>query len=286
MRIGLIAKKVGMSRFYDSHGANQSATILEVDKCKILDIRNNEKNGYQALRLSFGNSDKNFNKATKGFLKKQNSKPYLISKEFRVDNLGEYKIGDEIGVENFEEGQFVDVSGNTIGKGFAGGMKRHNFSGNRATHGVSISHRSHGSTGQCQDPGKVFKGKKMAGRLGNVKRTVQNLLVLKVDKESNLIVLKGAVPGPNGSFLRLTDSIKGKKKIELKSLPKTDSSVSKTSNPNKAQESNKSSEKQNTEPKELAGDNSVVKDNKSSEKKNDGIASSDSNKVESNEGKN
>ena len=118
MRIGLIAKKVGMSRFYDSHGVNQSATILHVDKCKILDIRNIEKNGYQALRLSFGESEKLLNKPNKGFIKKQNAKSHLTSKEFRVDNLGDYKIGDEIGVDNFEEGQFVDVSGNTIGKGF------------------------------------------------------------------------------------------------------------------------------------------------------------------------
>ncbi len=248
MRIGLIAKKVGMSRFYDSHGVNHSATILHVDKCKILDIRNIEKNGYQALRLSFGESEKLLNKPNKGFIKKQNAKSHLTSKEFRVDNLGDYKIGDEIGVDNFEEGQFVDVSGNTIGKGFAGGMKRHNFAGNRATHGVSISHRSHGSTGQCQDPGKVFKGKKMAGRLGNVKRTIQNLLVLKIDKESNLIVVRGSVPGPNGSFLRVIDSTKGKKTIDLKAVPKTDSAVSK-SDSKKGEDSNKNNNKQNSEAK-------------------------------------
>ena len=285
MRIGLIAKKVGMSRFYDSHGINQSATILHVDKCKILDIRNIEKNGYQALRLSFGQSEKVLNKPNKGFIKKQNAKSNLTSKEFRVDNLGDYKIGDEIGVDNFEEGQFVDVSGNTIGKGFAGGMKRHNFAGNRATHGVSISHRSHGSTGQCQDPGKVFKGKKMAGRLGNVKRTIQNLLVLKVDKESSLIVVRGSVPGPNGSFLRVIDSTKGKKTIDLKAVPKTDSAVSK-SDSKKGEDSNKNNNKQDSEVKASGNNNSVAKDDKSSTPTNDQGSVNALNKVEGNEGKN
>tara|TARA_Y100001970_G_C14033238_1_gene749723 strand:+ start:136 stop:993 length:858 start_codon:yes stop_codon:yes gene_type:complete len=285
MRIGLIAKKIGMSRFYDSHGVNQSATILHVDKCKILDIRNNEKNGYQALRLSFGQSEKVSNKPNKGFLKKQNAKSHLTSKEFRVNNLGDYKIGDEIGVDNFEEGQFVDVSGNTIGKGFAGGMKRHNFAGNRATHGVSISHRSHGSTGQCQDPGKVFKGKKMAGRLGNVKRTIQNLLVLRVDTESNLIVLKGSVPGPNGSFLRVIDSTKGKKNIDLKKAPKTDSVVSKPDQ-KKEVDSNKNNNKQDSEVKRSENENLVVKDDKSSSPSNDIGEANALNKVEGDEGKN
>ena len=285
MRIGLIAKKVGMSRFYDSHGVNQSATILHVDKCKILDIRNIEKNWYQALRLSFGESEKLLNKPNKGFIKKQNAKSNLTSKEFRVDNLGDYKIGDEIGVDNFEEGQFVDISGNTIGKGFAGGMKRHNFAGNRATHGVSISHRSHGSTGQCQDPGKVFKGKKMAGRLGNVKRTIQNLLVLKVDKESNLIVVRGSVPGPNGSFLRVIDSTKGKKKIDLKAAPKTDSAVSKSVS-KKGEDSNKNNNKQDSEAKASGNNNSVAKDDKSSTPTNDQGSVNALNKVEGNEGKN
>ena len=284
MRIGLIAKKIGMSRFFDSHGVNQCATILQVDKCKILDIRNNEKNGYQALRLSFGLAEKFLSKPIKGFLKKQNAKSHLTSREFRVDNLGDYKIGDEIGVDNFEEGQFVDVSGNTIGKGFAGGMKRHNFAGNRATHGVSISHRSHGSTGQCQDPGKVFKGKKMAGRLGNVKRTIQNLLVLKVDKESNLIVLKGSVPGPKGSFIRVIDSTKGKKKIDPKALLKTEPTVSK-SDSKKGEDPNKDNNKQDAEAK-ASGNNSVVKDDKPSAPTNDQGTVNDSNKVEGNEGKN
>ena len=138
-----------------------------------------------------------------------------------------HSIGDKVGVNNFVEGQFVDVSANSIGKGFAGGMKRHNFSGNRATHGVSISHRSHGSTGQCQDPGKVFKGKKMAGRLGNVKVTTQNLKILKVDHDNNLILIRGAVPGHKGSLLKIFDSIKKKQDLSSLSSNQNSSDISK-----------------------------------------------------------
>ncbi|MBD22830.1 MAG: 50S ribosomal protein L3 [Alphaproteobacteria bacterium] len=275
MRVGLIAKKIGMSRFYNAFGVNHSATILQVNNCKIIDIKNNDKAGYKALRLSYGVTKKNVNKAIKGFLKKQNVNSYETSKEFRVNSIDSFKVGDELGVENFEEGQFVDISGNSIGKGFAGGMKRHNFAGNRATHGVSISHRSHGSTGQCQDPGKVFKGKKMAGRLGNVKKTVQNLLVLKIDKESNIIIIKGAVPGPKGSFLTIVDSVKGKKKIDLtkqkidKTIDSSGSSKkegkSKGDNPVEAKSENKNESK---------GENKPVEDKKS-----------DNKQVEGNEGK-
>ena len=210
MRIGLLAKKVGMSRFYDESGRNHCATILEIDNCRVIDIKDKTKVGYSAVRLSFGSSPKKTNKPAKGFLKKKNIQSFVYSKEFRTEDSTEFKIGDVFGVDNFNEGQFVDVSGRSIGKGFAGGMKRHNFSGNRATHGVSISHRSHGSTGQCQDPGKVFKGKKMAGRLGNVNKTVQNLKILKIIKESNVLVVKGAVPGPKGGILKIVDSLKVK----------------------------------------------------------------------------
>jgi 50S ribosomal protein L3, bacterial len=148
-------------------------------------------------------------------LKKEYLKPFYVSKEFRSTEPNQFKVGDSINASNFVVGQFVDVSSNSIGKGFAGGMKRHNFSGNRATHGVSISHRSHGSTGQCQDPGKVFKGKKMAGRLGNKKVTIQNLKVLNIDMENNLIILKGAVPGHKGSVIKIVDSVKKNQKISL-----------------------------------------------------------------------
>ncbi len=215
MRLGILAKKIGMSRFYDSGGVNHPVTIVKIDNSKVVNIRTKDKNGYNAICLSYGVSKKAPNKITKGFLKKNNLSPFLHSQEFRVSEIT-HSIGDEVGVNNFVEGQFVDVSANSIGKGFAGGMKRHNFSGNRATHGVSISHRSHGSTGQCQDPGKVFKGKKMAGRLGNVKVTTQNLKILKVDHDNNLILIRGAVPGHKGCLLKIFDSIK--KNQDLNSL--------------------------------------------------------------------
>ena len=214
MRLGLLAKKVGMSRFYDSLGINHPVTILKVDEANVVDIKTNEKNGYSAVRLSLGKSKRKNNKSVKGFLKKQNIPAFLFSKEFRVSETDNYKVGEKVTVNNFIEGQFVDVTSNSKGKGFAGGMKRHNFGGNRATHGVSISHRSHGSTGQCQDPGKVFKGKKMAGRLGNVQVTIQNLKVLKVDNENGIILVKGAVPGHKDSVLKIFDSIKKNQEIK------------------------------------------------------------------------
>ena len=213
MRIGLITKKVGMSRYFDTNGINHPVTILQVNKCEIVEVKTLEKNGYQSVKLASG-STKNVNKPTKGFLKKNNVSLFKYSREFRVSNLDSYKVGSEVKVNNFIEGQFVDVCSNSIGKGFAGGMKRHNFAGNRATHGVSISHRSHGSTGQCQDPGKVFKGKKMAGRLGNKKITVQNLKVLKVDIDNNILLIKGAVPGHKGAVISVFDSVKKRQNIK------------------------------------------------------------------------
>ena len=223
MRLGLLAKKVGMSRFYDSSGINYPVTILKVDEANVVDIKTNEKNGYSAVRLSLGKSKRKNNKSIKGFLKKKNVPAFLFSKEFRVSETSNYKIGEKITVNNFIEGQFVDVTSNSKGKGFAGGMKRHNFGGNRATHGVSISHRSHGSTGQCQDPGKVFKGKKMAGRLGNVQVTIQNLKVLKVDNDKGIILVKGAVPGHKDSVLKIFDSVK--KNQEIKPVSKNDNNI-------------------------------------------------------------
>ena len=215
MRIGLLAEKIGMTRFYDKEMVNHSVTILKVQNCKIISKKNKEKHGYNSITLSFGITNKNPNKAFQGFLKKNNLKVYSKSQEFRVDNTEVFQVGKDINANNFMVGQFVDVSSNSIGKGFAGGMKRHNFAGNRATHGVSISHRSHGSTGQCQDPGKVFKGKKMAGRLGNKRVTVQNLKVLSIDLDNNLLVLKGAVPGHKGSLIRVVDSVKKNQEIKI-----------------------------------------------------------------------
>ena len=213
MRVGILAEKLGMSRYYDKDSANQAVTLLKVSNCKVVSIQNKDKNGYNSVTLSHGKS-KNPTKPFKVFLKKNNLTAFSRSREFRLDTTEDFKVGDEINVSNFIEGQYVDVSSNSIGKGFAGGMKRHNFAGNRATHGVSISHRSHGSTGQCQDPGKVFKGKKMAGRLGNKKITTQNLLVLKVDTENNLLIVRGSVPGHKGCMVRVVDAIKKEQDIK------------------------------------------------------------------------
>ena len=213
MRTGLIAKKIGMSRFFKSDGTNIPVTLLKVEKCKVVDHKLVEKDGYNALKVLFGASKKNkVNKPAVGYFKKIKSEASNLTREFRVSKDAMIEVGSDISVKHFIEGQFVDVSGFTIGKGFAGGMKRHNFSGNRATHGVSISHRSHGSTGQCQDPGKVFKGKKMAGRLGNVKRTMQNLKIIQTDSDNGLIVIKGSIPGPKGLFVSVCDSVKVKNK--------------------------------------------------------------------------
>ena len=214
MRIGILAEKLGMSRYYDENSSNQAVTLLKVSNCRVISIQSKDKNGYDSVTLSHGKSKKP-NKPFKSFLKKNNLNSFLRSKEFRVDSTESFRVGDEINVTNFVVGQYVDVSSNSIGKGFAGGMKRHNFAGNRATHGVSISHRSHGSTGQCQDPGKVFKGKKMAGRLGNKKITTHNLLILKVDKENSLLVVKGAVPGHKGCMVRVIDAIKKDQDIKV-----------------------------------------------------------------------
>ena len=214
MRVGILAEKIGMSRFYDDKSINHPVTLLKVANSRVVGIQSEDKNGYKSITVSHG-SCKNQNKPFKQFTKKNKLDSFFKSKEFRVESLDSFKIGDEVGVKNFIEGQFIDVSANSIGKGFAGGMKRHNFAGNRATHGVSISHRSHGSTGQCQDPGKVFKGKKMAGRLGNKKTTIQNLQILKIDTDNNLLVVKGAVPGHKGCIVKVIDSVKKNQDIKI-----------------------------------------------------------------------
>ena len=212
MREGLLAEKVGMSRFYDKNKINHAVTVLQVKECQVVSLRKLDRDGYNAVTLSYGNYSKSIGKPFKEFLKKNKLKAFSHSKEFKLKEPSNFKVGDKVSVSNFLVGQFVDVTSNSIGKGFAGGMKRHNFSGNRATHGVSISHRSHGSTGQCQDPGKVFKGKKMAGHMGAANVTVQNLKVVKTASDDGYIYVKGAVPGPKGSWVLLKDSVK-------KSLP-------------------------------------------------------------------
>lgn len=211
MRTGLIAKKIGMSRIFKEDGQNIPVTLLKVDTCKVIDHRKIDKHGYLAIKIAYGQSKKStINRPTNGYFKKLKTESTNLTAEFRVSEEGVVQIGKDLSVNHFLNGQYVDISGFTIGKGFAGGMKRHNFAGNRASHGVSISHRSHGSTGQCQDPGKVFKGKKMAGRLGNVKRTIQCLEVISTDHENGLIIIKGSVPGPKGLFVQVRDSIKQK----------------------------------------------------------------------------
>jgi len=209
MRTGLIGQKMGMTRVFEGDGRNIPVTVLKVDGCQVVGHRTAERDGYTALRLGVGAAKpKNVNKAQKGQFKKANVMPKKKVVEFRVSDNAMVAVGAEIQTNHFVEGQFVDVTGNSIGKGFAGAMKRHNFSGLRASHGVSISHRSHGSTGQCQDPGRVFKGKKMAGHMGAEQVTTQNLVVVRTIPEEGLILVKGAVPGAKGGWVMIRDAVK------------------------------------------------------------------------------
>tara|TARA_B110000116_G_C16652100_1_gene497798 strand:+ start:88 stop:846 length:759 start_codon:yes stop_codon:yes gene_type:complete len=211
MSIGLVGKKIGMTREFYSSGISIPVTVISIEKGRILDVFTKDKRGYDAVKIGFGKiKNSKLSKQMKGVFTKKATEPKKILKEFRVDNISDYKEGNEIGLEIFKDDKFIDVSSRTIGKGFAGVMKRHNFAGLRASHGVSVSHRSHGSTGQRQDPGKVFKGKKMAGHMGDKIRTVQNLEVVKSDLENNLIFLKGAVPGAKNALVLIK---KAKKKI-------------------------------------------------------------------------
>ena len=207
MRTGIIAKKIGMSNLYTQSGTNIPVTVLHIDQCQI--VERVDSADANADRVLVGACKlKKANKAQKGFFEKKKSETFKYLREFSIDKDAELKSGDQLNASHFQEGQFIDVSGFTKGKGFAGVMKRHNFSGLRASHGVSVSHRSAGSTGQCQDPGKVFKGKKMAGQYGDVHKTLQNLQVVKVDEAKNIICVKGATPGARGTWLVVEDSIK------------------------------------------------------------------------------
>ena len=220
MRTGLIAKKIGMSNYYTPNGINIPVTVLHIESCKVIERISDENSDVDKLVIGANEIKKTskLSKSVKSYFEKKNISPLKITKEFSVDKSNELKAGDEINADHFEEGQFIDVSGFTKGKGFAGVMKRHNFGGLRASHGVSISHRSHGSTGQCQDPGRVFKGKKMAGQMGDVHKTLQNLQVVKVDTKKNIVCIKGATPGARGAWLVLEDSIKNKpnKDVDIK----------------------------------------------------------------------
>ena len=197
-------------------GISVPVTVLSVEKGRIIDVITKEKRGYDAIRVGFGKiKTSKITKQMKGVFAKKNTEPKKVLKEFRVSNISEFKEGNEVGLELFKDQKFVDVTSKTIGKGFAGVMKRHNFGGLRATHGVSVSHRSHGSTGQRQDPGKVFKGKKMAGHMGDKVRTIQNLEIIKSDLENNLIFLKGSVPGSKNSTVLIKSSVKNIKRLTL-----------------------------------------------------------------------
>ncbi|MCF6293236.1 MAG: 50S ribosomal protein L3 [Robiginitomaculum sp.] len=210
MRSGVIAKKLGMSRVFADDGRSYPVTVLHLDNCQVIAQRSVEKDGYVALQLGAGAAKvKRTSKSMRGHFAKSKVEPKRKVVEFRVSEDCLLDIGAELSANHFVPGQKVDVSGISIGKGFAGAMKRHNFRGLRATHGVSISHRSHGSTGQCQDPGKVFKGKKMAGHMGDKRRTQQNLEVIRIDEARNLVLVHGAIPGSKGKWVEMRDAVKG-----------------------------------------------------------------------------
>ena len=207
--LALIGKKIGMSREFFKTGQSVPVTVLKMEPGRVINVINKENRGYNAVQIGFGKiKNSKLTKAMKGYFAKKNTEPKRTLKEFRLESTENFKEGNEIGLEIFENVKFVDVKSKTIGKGFAGAMKRHNFGGLRATHGVSISHRSHGSTGQRQDPGKVFKGKKMAGHMGDKIRTIQNIEVIKTDKENNLLYLKGSIPGSKNTEVLIRKSVK------------------------------------------------------------------------------
>lgn len=214
MRTGLIARKEGMTQVYDEQGRRHSVTVLKIDNCQVVAVRSQEKDGYVAVQLGAGNAKaKRVSKQMRGHFAKSKVEPKQKVAEFRVSPENVLEVGAELGANHFVPGQFVDVVGITKGKGFAGAMKRWNFGGLRATHGVSISHRSHGSTGNRQDPGRVFPGKKMAGHLGVERVTTQNLKVIGVDLEDNLLLVEGSVPGAASGWILVSDAVK-------KELPK------------------------------------------------------------------
>jgi len=217
MRTGLIAEKVGMTRIFDAEGAHVPVTVLKVDNCQVVQVRTAERDGYTAVQLGVGKAKvKNVTKPMRGHFAKAKVEPKRKLVEFRVSADALVEVGAELSAAHFLSGQFVDVTGTSIGKGFAGIMKRHNFRGLRASHGVSVSHRSHGSTGNRQDPGRTFPGKKMAGHLGDVRVTTQNLKIVSVDAERGLIMVKGAVPGADGGYVLVSDA---KKRAAPKDVP-------------------------------------------------------------------
>ena len=216
MALGLIGKKIGMTREFFSSGISVPVTVISIEKGRIIEVINEEKRGYKAIQIGFGKiKNSKLSKAMKGYFAKKNTEPKKKLKEFRVEKLENYKEGNELGLEIFKDVKFVDIRSTTIGKGFAGAMKRHNFAGLRASHGVSVSHRAHGSTGQNQDPGKVFKNKKMAGHMGNKQRTMQNIEIIKSDDENNLLYLKGSIPGSKNTEVIIKKSVKNIRKLTM-----------------------------------------------------------------------
>ena len=214
--IGLIGKKIGMTRQFFKTGQSVPVTVVKIEKGRVVQLIEKEKRGYNAIQLGFGGiKNSKLSKSMKGYFSKKNTEAKKILKEFKVKDLEQYKEGNEFGIEVFKDIKFLDVRAKTIGKGFAGAMKRHNFGGLRASHGVSISHRAHGSTGQNQDPGKVFKGKKMAGHMGNKFRSMQNLEIIKTDITNELIYIKGSIPGSKNSEMLIKKAVKNLKKLTM-----------------------------------------------------------------------
>ena len=220
MTLGLFGKKIGMTREFLANGQSVPVTVVKVEKGRVLDVITKETRGYSAVKVGFFSiKNSKLTKQMKGYFTKKNTEPKKLLKEFRLDKVDEFKEGNEIGLEILKDIKFVDVRSKTIGKGFAGVMKRHNFGGLRASHGVSVSHRSHGSTGQRQDPGRVFKGKKMAGHMGDKLRTMLNLEVIKSDLDNSLLYLKGSIPGSKNTTVMLRKSIKNiRKKTTLEKI--------------------------------------------------------------------
>jgi len=227
--LALIGKKIGMTREFYKTGQLVPVTVLKMEKARVIQVIDKEKRGYSAIQLGYGKiKNSKLTKAMKGFYSKKNTEAKKKLKEFRVLNTENFKEGNEFGLEIFKDIKFVDTKSKTIGKGFAGAMKRHNFGGLRATHGVSVSHRSHGSTGQRQDPGKVFKGKKMAGHMGDKLRTMQNIEIIKADLENELLYLKGSIPGSKNSEILVKKSVKNISKLTISEKIKVAEEAKKT----------------------------------------------------------
>ena len=227
--IALIGKKIGMTREFYKSGQLVPVTVLKMEKARVVDVIEEDKRGYKAVQLGYGKiKNSKLSKAMKGYFSKKNTEAKKTLKEFRVSSTENFKTGNEFGLEIFKDIKFVDTRSKTIGKGFAGAMKRHNFGGLRATHGVSVSHRSHGSTGQRQDPGKVFKGKKMAGHMGDKLRTMQNIEIIKTDIENELLYLKGSIPGSKNSEILVKKSVKNISKLTVEEKIKAAEEAKKT----------------------------------------------------------